>query len=510
MEVSQGEIRPSFAFGRQRRRRRVRRPASMRVLVTDCRVGGLGVRRFACDVTSDETLLRLDNMRGALAPEGEVSGVLRYDRFKRRLAGEVNSRFDPHLVLPVVENMGSTFLPQLIRRFEFKGGAPGFETTFTRQFGERPRLELVSKFWARNCTYKGVELLRADGEVTTDVSETNRVAHVSPILVVRREGNVHGRFTVDGVARTVTFEGVSEIDPKALARMIARFDEALLERFRFDGRVRIAAHGTVSSVDRRERDLAGSVTGTRIGVGSFLTDSCSFTVQISGLTNTLEEIEGRMYGGDLTGRFQFVTPYGTETNVAYSVQGALRGADFQRVAVEVMGLGDKDYSGRLTARAALQGMTGRGQGRTVRGEGSIRIKDGRVFLLPVFGGLSVMLTRIIPGLDFVLRQSDAKAELKIDSGKVHTDKVLIEGGVLSLAGSGDLHFNRDVAFDVQVTLMKEHTLVAKIIRTLTYPISKFFEFRLYGSLDDPQWEPFRFPAGLLERLGLKTRRGTEE
>ena len=58
--------------------------------------------------------------------------------------------------------------------------------------------------------------------------------------------------------------------------------------------------------------------------------------------------------------------------------------------------------------------------------------------------------------------------------------------------------------------MKEHSLVSKLVRVLTYPISKLFEFRLRGPLDDPKWYPVNFSLDLLERIGLRKRASSEE
>jgi hypothetical protein len=40
------------------------------------------------------------------------------------------------------------------------------------------------------------------------------------------------------------------------------------------------------------------------------------------------------------------------------------------------------------------------------------------------------------------------------------------------------------------------------LRTLTYPISKLFEFKLAGTVSEPQWYPVNFSSDLLERIGI--------
>jgi hypothetical protein len=163
----------------------------------------------------------------------------------------------------------------------------------------------------------------------------------------------------------------------------------------------------------------------------------------------------------------------------------------------------QDYRGRVSGRFDVSGLVEDRTGEALTGEGAIRIKDGRVFMLPLFGGLSQALARVIPGLDFVLRQTDARAEFVIRNREARSTEIQVEGDVLSLTGRGAYRFDGGLDFYAQVQLMKHQTLVAKVLRTLTYPLSKLFEFRLRGTLDEPDWYPLNFSPELFERLGLK-------
>ncbi len=156
----------------------------------------------------------------------------------------------------------------------------------------------------------------------------------------------------------------------------------------------------------------------------------------------------------------------------------------------------------MSAEFLIEGMTGKDTIGSLKGHGALRISDGRVFMMPVFGGLSEFMTKIIPGLDLVLKQSDLKTKFVIDKGYIITDKVAVEGDVLSLKAYGSYMLKGDLDFDVQVKLLKEHTFGGKVVRFITYPISKLFEFSLKGSLTDPHWYPENFSLDLLEKIGF--------
>jgi hypothetical protein len=135
------------------------------------------------------------------------------------------------------------------------------------------------------------------------------------------------------------------------------------------------------------------------------------------------------------------------------------------------------------------------------GEGKVRITDGRVFMMPLFGGFSEYMTRIIPGLDLVLRQTVANAVFTIRDGMARSDRVAIEGGVLSLSGRGDYHFDGQLDFHAQVKLLRDN-LVGRLVRLPTWIFSKLFEFRLRGTPSDPAWYLLNFSPELFQRMGL--------
>jgi len=91
----------------------------------------------------------------------------------------------------------------------------------------------------------------------------------------------------------------------------------------------------------------------------------------------------------------------------------------------------------------------------------------------------------------------------VAASHITTDKVKIEGSVLSLKGRGQCGFDKDVDFHVQVKLMKDNNVVARLVQLVTLPLSKLFEFRLRGSLEDPRWYPENFSTDLLEKIGLR-------
>jgi len=112
------------------------------------------------------------------------------------------------------------------------------------------------------------------------------------------------------------------------------------------------------------------------------------------------------------------------------------------------------------------------------------------------------MTKIIPGLDFVLCQSNVKSKFTISDGKFHTRDVLIEGELFGLTGRGDYYLNNDLDFKVRVNLLKSKTLMGMTFQRLLSPLRWFLEFRLTGTFDKPRWYLRTFSKDMLKKLGL--------
>ncbi|MCS7008849.1 MAG: AsmA-like C-terminal region-containing protein, partial [Chthoniobacterales bacterium] len=132
------------------------------------------------------------------------------------------------------------------------------------------------------------------------------------------------------------------------------------------------------------------------------------------------------------------------------------------------------------------------------GSGHLRIEDGNVFAIPIFGPLSPLISSVIPGAGYQNSRL-ATASFSVANQTIHTNDLEIVGQGFSLYGSGNIFFVKN-QLDLTVRLNVKGTP-----GFLLFPISKFFEYYSDGSLQNPQWRPKNIPAelygsGLLEPL----------
>ena len=118
---------------------------------------------------------------------------------------------------------------------------------------------------------------------------------------------------------------------------------------------------------------------------------------------------------------------------------------------------------------------------TMRGRGKVEVTDGDVFAIPIFGPLSGILNRILPGSGYSIARK-ASATFKIDEGIIHTDDFDADGSLFSMLGHGDVHFLDDkLDFNLRLNMKGPGVLLT--------PMYKLFEYVGTGSLKKPDWRP---------------------
>ena len=143
------------------------------------------------------------------------------------------------------------------------------------------------------------------------------------------------------------------------------------------------------------------------------------------------------------------------------------------------------YYNYKTALGVLNGtydFTGLGSDpRTMRGRGKVEVTNGDVFAIPIFGPLSGILNRILPGSGYSVAHK-ASADFKIDQGIIHTDDFDADGTLFSMLGHGEVHFLDDkLDFNVRLNMKGPGVLLT--------PMYKLFEYAGTGSLKKPDWHP---------------------
>lgn len=166
-----------------------------------------------------------------------------------------------------------------------------------------------------------------------------------------------------------------------------------------------------------------------------------------------------------------------KNDARYRASVALEGVDFPQIT--------KLYFNYETARGELSGsydFAGLGDdARTMAGAGKLKVANGNVFAIPIFGPLSELAAAIIPGAGYSIAQQ-AKATFTVKEGTIHTDDFKVSGKLFGMIGDGDILFLDDkLDFDIRINASGPGALLT--------PVYKLFEYKGEGSLSKPFWHP---------------------
>ena len=313
----------------------------------------------------------------------------------------------------------------------------------------------------------------ADGAMTYD-----------NLRVTRDEGVGTGSFTYDWGKHEVRLanvqtslrpsEAIYWVDPK-LAKPITPY--------KFRQPPKLTVNGVVQFHGGKNTHLEIAVDGPKGMDYVFLGKTLPFDRIKARLLFTddrlqLSEVQGALFSGTLKGSADISL---ARNDPHYIANLSVDGVDFPLLT----DLYFKYHTahGRMDGNYNFSGLGG--NARTMQGGGKIQVKEGDVFAIPIFGPLSQLISRIVPGIGYSVAHN-ANANFTIKDGIAHTDDFKVSGNLFGMVGHGDIHFLDDkLDFDVRIDANGPGGLVLA-------PMYKLFEYKGEGSLSKPNWHPKRF------------------
>jgi hypothetical protein len=195
-------------------------------------------------------------------------------------------------------------------------------------------------------------------------------------------------------------------------------------------------------------------------------------------------ITARLFGGSVWGDGAIVLGDAPR----YSVHATLADADLGRCAQEALP-GQQNLSGRLFGTVDLRGV-----GRSVHnlgGRGTIRMRDGNVYELP----LMVALLKILS-----IRQPDTKAfsqsdmEFRISGNHIYFDRANFSGDAISLEGTGEMSFDGQLQMTFHAIVGRGDPYVPVVQDLVGGASQQIMLIHVGGTLQDPRTRREAFPG----------------
>ena len=483
-----GPVHVDVKLGPAHHRELLRRMSgSAHVQKVDVKDVWVDVASFDFDVLADE--LEVDNIQAILGRDGQhgsFEGRFELDRASQRYHGHVISRLDYTALIPIL----TSNLTKLVRQASFSEDASFADLEFAGKVGDKTEFKLDGKIAASNFVWRGTHVQSFDSHLLV----TNRTTALNEFVATRAEGGAHGSILLDFEDARVDVDVINTADPLSAGRAAGKVVENILHKFRFEGPTTTKVFGVVHVGTNGVTDLHAHVNGEQIGFAWILVDQATFDLHVTGKTVNVLNATGTVFGGEAAGAFTSFPAPDTD-GVGYALELQLSNVDFSNLVSTAKQVEGEPYRGWLEGQIHLTGMLGERAARTTTGRGDFRISNGHLLQIPLFGGLSDILSQLVPGLGFAT-ETELQSDFVISNKVVSLRNADLGGPVVSLNAVGDYSFDQKLDFDVVVYLLQDGTSVGKIVQFVTTPISKLLEFDLEGTLNDPIWRPKLLPKEL--------------
>lgn len=468
-----------------------------RVHLENCDVHGLPFSRLSCNVLTRGSQLRIDNVQTDIGwgnRTGRLTADVSYNSADDLFTGHTASDFDPNDLVPFLRTRNMNGVISLVQSFAFPDRPPRMETSFAGRAGADFSLTVDGKVKVRGFRRYGLYVRQADSRVKVQLGGAREFVTLCPLVVARDDGSAEVDLTIDLTKNTVSFIGTGNADPRAVMRAIGPATADLLNDYHIGGPVTYSARGFLSTTNLDICDIEVTAEAKSFGLPRFVADDCSFVFRRKGCVTVISNLQARVFDGMISGAITFA-PDACSTNTRFRASGSVDEVAFRTFAQALTGgnSAKEGLAGKLSGKVTAEGLACKDFGRTIDGKGSLYINDGNLLRLPLFGDLSDMLAKSVPGLGYVLRQDTASASFDIVHGKLRSDELRIEGDILSLKADGSYDMQTDqLDFDVELRFLRNKTWVGEILETVMLPVTKLFRVKLKGTTDNPRWTSVNF------------------
>lgn len=396
----------------------------------------------------------------------------------------------------------STLNPRIVRPLLNERQQRGLDFV---TFSEPPVID--AEIWGR---WRAYELIGARGQVAltnfafreqhadavvTQVRYTNLVLEfIEPRFWRGTQAMSAAGIRADFNTHRIHFtNGFSTAEPLVVARAIGPKVGRTIEPYRFTHPPVARVNGYAPLKGSTDADLRFDLAGGEFAWWLFQLPNIAGEVHWQGQTLALRNVQAGFYWGSAAGQADFDfsrdTP-GTDFGFAASFTNVNLPMLMADLLVRTNHL-EGWVNGQLVITNANSAITNSWQGY-----GQVRLRDGLIWEIPIFGVLSRPLDSLIPGLGNS-RFTDGSARFSITNGVIFSDDLEMRAPAMRLQYQGAVGFDGQVNARVEAELFRDTWLIGRLVSLVLWPVTKLIEYKITGPLSNPKSEPLYMPAKLL-------------
>lgn len=419
-------------------------------------------------------------------PEGQVRIEHRAREDTRDFYYHIRSTVDPQAARPLFSTNAQRGLDYFVLT-----QPPVIDCEFWGRGNEDERLGLQADVALTNFTFRG-ETVDA---VVAALRYTNQLLTVAePRLWRGTQALSAGGIRVDFQEARIYFtNGFSTAEPQVVARAIGPKIGQTMSPYRFIQPPQVRVEGYAPLRGDEDADLKFDVEGGPFEWWRLQVPEIKGQVRWMGQTLILTNVQAGIYWGEAAGHafFDFANPRpGTDFRFDVTVTNAnlpmLMAGLFHRT---------NQLEGWLNGRWIVRDANSEDE-HLWQGSGHVRLRDGLIWEIPIFGVLSRPLDSVMPGLGSS-RLTEGHGQFTLREGLIHSDTLEMRAPTMRLQYNGTVDLDGHVNARVEAELLRDTWLIGKVVSLALWPVSKLFEYKITGTLNEPKAEPLYVPAKLI-------------
>lgn len=289
---------------------------------------------------------------------------------------------------------------------------------------------------------------------------------------------------------------LSTIDSTAIAKMIGPKIERSFKSYRFAKPPRIEVNGIIPIDGDTGADAHFSVDGGPFSFWKFNVPAIQAKVDWVDRDVLIRDVNASFYQGGLNGRMGLKLKKGKGAD--FDLDATVSRADLNQLFQDVFSPENKS-EGSLSGRLSItSGQTE--NWNSWQGNGNLRLREGFLWDIPLFGVFSPVLNTVSEGLGNS-RAGTGNANFEIADSVIYTSDLTIQEPTTRLQYQGKLDFAGNLDARVEAELLRDTPMVGRVMSLALWPLSKLFVFKVSGSLGKPIAEPiYGLPKFLLNPI----------
>ncbi len=289
---------------------------------------------------------------------------------------------------------------------------------------------------------------------------------------------------------------LSTLSPRNVTRAIGPKTARALEPFEFAVNPTVVVNGVIPTQDDvDEADVRFETLADRFHWWRLSATNLAATVWWRGQSLVVTNLDSGFHGGRLTGNL--VVDFTEPGDSVFRFDSVVSEVQLKSLLAEVVSATNRIegiIGGRLTVREAHSRTNGPWQG-----SGIARMRDGFLWDLPLFGGLSSTLDRIAPGVA-QSRFSSGSATFTITNRTLRSQDLEFRSPSMRLLATGTVDFDSRLEALMHAEILRDVPVLGPLVSLALSPVSRLFEYDVRGTLGKPVMSMAHVPGVLMAPL----------